>query len=109
MPDDQATDTRGVIAWVFDHWKQCSSCVIGLVIVVAWVVHAEDSHRTQARSLPQINAALDKLTRQHEQEKAANEAKKQYIAEMCRAGEITSKLACIRAGVTIEEMGAASQ
>ena len=102
-------DTKEVIAWVVDHWKPCSSCILALVIAVAWVVHAEDSHQTQARSLPQINAALDKLTKQHEQEKAAAEAKRVYIAQMCRAGEITSKLACIRAGVTLEEMGAGSK
>ena len=101
-------DTKEVVAWTFDHWKPCSSCILALVIAVAWVVHAEDSHRTQARSLPQITEALDKLAKQHEKEKAAEEAKKKYIAELCRAGEITSKLACIRAGLTLEEIGAVS-
>jgi hypothetical protein len=102
MPDEQeTTDTKGVVAWAIDHWVIVSALVLG----IGWVFHAEISHQqqrvTEQRTLPEINAALDKITKKIEHD----QLKKEHTAYLCRCGQIKDVVLCGTVGVMPSEIG----
>jgi hypothetical protein len=108
-----------VLAWIIEHWQLNAAIAGAFAAAVTWFVYAELCHETQRtfkttmeqRTIPEINTALDKtqqaldkLAEQHIRKEMAEEESKKRIAEMCRAGMVTSKLQCAKAGLSLDEM-----
>jgi hypothetical protein len=68
-----------------------------------WVAKADESHEAQVqveqRTLPQINLALDRITKKLEHE----DLKIEHERHLCRSRKITDKEYCQSLGVVIPE------
>jgi hypothetical protein len=99
MMTSQRASARAVVQWCVENWKTASVILSAIFVASAWIVHAEDCHQRVQRTLPEINAALDKITDKLEKE----DIRKEQTAYLCRLGKIVDREMCAAVGVILPE------